>query len=98
MSNTTIVFKPRCDVFDEFILKNEPATLKQRFYFQISPNDLHERQILLSKIKTYQPPYYEFFGSNAIRNTSFALYKSSNNIIYMIVVKMQKPINYIIMQ
>jgi hypothetical protein len=68
----------RCETFDEFISKNEPATPRQRFYFQMSPFDLQERRKLLAKIKSCDAPYYEFFGSNAARNISFALYKSKN--------------------
>jgi hypothetical protein len=98
MNHTSAAIKYRCDNFDEFISNNEPATPRQRFYFQISPSDLLEGKKLLSKLKTYEAPYYEFFGSNALRNTSFALYKSSNNIIYMMVIRTQKPINYIIVQ
>ena len=87
----------RYDLFDNFISKNDPATLRQQFYFQISPSDLSERQKLLSEIKNYEAPYYEFFGSNASRNLSFALYKSCNNIIYMMVIRYNIPINYIVM-
>jgi hypothetical protein len=85
----------RCETFDEFISKNEPATPRQRFYFQMSPFDLQERQKLLAKIKSCDAPYYEFFGSNAARNISFALYKSKNNNIYMIVIKDQQIVNYV---
>lgn len=97
MSETARLIKMRYDMFDEFISKNEPATPKQRFYFQLSPYDLEERQKLLSKMKNYQAPYYEIFGSNALRNTSFALYKSCNDVIYMMVIKSKIPINYIVM-
>jgi hypothetical protein len=94
---TTIVTK--CyDIFDNFISENEPATPRQQFYFQISPSDLYNRQQLLSTIKNYEAPYYENFGSNASRNTTFALYKSPKNIIYMMVVKNKVPINYIVMK
>jgi hypothetical protein len=85
----------RCDIFDEFISKNEPATPRQRFYFQISPHDLQEGRNLMVKMKTCDAPYYEFFGANAARNISFALYKSRNNNIYMIVTKEKQIVNYV---
>ena len=94
MSKIIVGVKNRTDIFDDFISKNEPATPKQIFYFQLSPGDLYEKQQLLSKMNNYSAPYYEIFGSNALRNTSFALYKSSNEIIYMIVIKNKLPINY----
>ena len=97
--NETIGFTNRFDLLDDFISKNEPATLRQRFYFQISPTDLIEGRKLFAKFNTEdsQSPQYEIFGSNANRNTCFAMYKSTNNTIYMVVVKTQKPSNYIVM-
>jgi len=100
MNETYIGFTNRFDLLDDFISKNEPATLRQRFYFQISPTDLIEGRKLFTKMNTdgeSQTPQYEIFGSNAIRNTCFAMYKSTNNKIYMVVVKTQKPTNYIVM-
>jgi hypothetical protein len=99
MNETYIGFTNRFDILDDFISKNEAATLRQRFYFQISQTDLIEGRKLFAKMNAEdcQTSQYEIFGSNALRNTCFAMYKSSNNIIYMVVVKTQKPTNYIVM-
>ena len=84
------------EYLDTFIAKNEP-----NFYlleFAISYKDLRAGKKLFQKMKNSPKIGYEIFGSNGMGYTSFALYQSKDQLIYLIVVNIQTPTNYIIIE
>jgi hypothetical protein len=62
--------------------------------FSISYADLAEGQKLFYRMEQCAAPYYEIFGGTGYN--SFGLYKSSENKIYVILVDLQTPIGYAI--
>jgi len=79
----------RFAILDTFIASNQPCHAKNVHYFDISCRDLNDGKKLFERMINYQGPYYEIFGGCGYK--SFGLYKSSENIIYLIVVDLQTP-------
>lgn len=82
------------NLIEDFINKSKPDDSIHSF--AISYRDLDNGKILYNKMINNNKQHYEIFGSNAMGYTCFALYKSLNNIIYMIVVSIQTPTHYVI--
>jgi len=80
------------DYLDNFIANNEP---KDEIEESISVRDLSSGRNLYNEIKNSQETSYDIFGSNAMGYTCFALYKSKEQKIYLIIVKLQTPVCYI---
>ena len=84
----------RFAILDKFIASNQPCDAKNIHDFYISCRDLDDGKKLVERMATYAAPYYEIFGGCGYK--SFGLYKSSENIIYLIVVDMQTPEQYMV--
>jgi hypothetical protein len=83
----------RFAILDKFISDNKPHD-KRANYFDISCRHLNEGKKLFSRMKSYTAPYYEIFGGCGY--DSYGLYKSSENIIYLLVFNFQTIQNYIV--
>jgi hypothetical protein len=84
----------RFEILDKFIASNKPSK-KTPFSFYISCRDLDYGQKILEQMKQNTEPSYKIFGNCGY--SSFALYKSSENIIYFIKVYLQTIEEYIVM-
>lgn len=84
------------DLIEDFISKNKPTN--NIHSFAISCGDLYNGKILYNKMVNNNKQHYEIFGSNGMGYTCFALYKSLNNSIYMIVVSIQTPTHYVLIK
>jgi hypothetical protein len=77
----------------KFITNNKPTIDINDF--SISWSDLYMGKELYNKFKKSHNPNYEIFGSNGLGYTCFALYKSKEQNIYLIILINQSPIYYI---
>jgi len=82
----------RFAILDKFIADNKPVNGAN--YFDISCRDLNEGKKLFRRMNNYTAPYYEIFGGCGY--DSYGLYKSSANIIYLLVFNFQTIQNYIV--
>lgn len=82
----------RFQILDKLIADYKPHNSPHDF--SISYADLAEGQKLFDRMPQYTAPYYEIFGGTGYN--SFGLYKSSENKIYVILVDLQTPIGYAI--
>ena len=82
----------RFQILDQLIANYKPHNSPHDF--SISYADLAEGQKLFYRMEQYTEPYYEIFGGTGYN--SFGLYKSSQNIIYVISVNLQTPTGYAI--
>jgi hypothetical protein len=80
----------RFAILDKFISDNKPV--KDPSYFSISFHDLNEGKKLFRQMNNYTAPYYEIFGGCGY--DSYGLYKSSENIIYLLVFNFQTIKHY----
>ena len=84
------------DYLENFIKKNNPSD--NLLEFAISYRDLYNGKKKFNEMKKSDKVGYEIFGSNGMGYTSFGLFKSKDGIFYAIVVNIQTPINYIIIE
>jgi hypothetical protein len=83
------------DELDKFISETTPSdNIRQ---FGISCSDLYDGKKLYKEMKNDPSPNpkYEIFGSNSCGYTCFGLYKSKDQKMYIIEVRIQTPTNYI---
>ena len=80
----------RFAILDKFISENKPV--KESSYFSISFHDLDEGKKLFRRMNNYTAPYFEIFGGCGY--DSYGLYKSSENIIYLLVFNFQTIKHY----
>ena len=92
MHNTQEIY----DYLDSFITNNNPSY--NLFEFAISYRDLHNGKKKYNEMKKLDKVRYEIFGSNGMGYTSFGLFKSKDGKIYLIVVNIQTPTNYILIE
>jgi hypothetical protein len=81
------------ETVEEFIKHNKPSdnSIHENC---ISYRDIDNGKKIYNKLKDLSGNDYEIFGSNGMGYTSFALYKSKKNIIYMISIRIQTIVNY----
>jgi len=89
-------YKDLYDYLENFIENNNPSF--NIFEFAISYRDLYNGKKIFNEIKKSDQVCYEIFGSNGMGYTSFGLFKAKNKIIYLIVVNIQTPTNYIMIE
>lgn len=84
-----------CDILDEFI--KDTVESDSIYQFCISSRDLNYGKKVYNKLKNSEEKSasYELFGSNGAGYTAFALYKSKEDIIYVIRVSVDTPTDYI---
>ena len=78
---------------DKFIAENEPT--ENIGQFAISGRDLNDGKKMYNEMKNDPKPNYEIFGSNGGGYTCFGLCKSKDQNMYIIVVDIQTPTDYI---
>lgn len=76
---------------DEFISETNPKKTVGEFYISIA--DLLDGKEVYNKIRARREPSYEIFGSDGY--SSYALYKSSAEKIYLCEIDCQTPSKYI---
>jgi hypothetical protein len=76
---------------DEFISKTNPAKTVEDFY--ISNADLIDGKDVYNKMRATSRPSYEIFGSDGY--SSYSLYMSSAEKIYLCEIDCQNPSKYI---
>ena len=76
---------------DEFISKTNPTKTVEDFYISIA--DLIDGKEVYNKMRASSRPNYEIFGSDGY--SSYSLYKSSAEKIYLCEIDCQKPSKYI---
>jgi hypothetical protein len=94
MQNNEEDYQELYDYLDNFIATNNPNY--NLFEFAISYKDLYKGKKKYNEMKKLNKVTYEIFGSNGMGYISFGLYKSKDGIIYLIVVNIQTPTNYIL--
>ena len=82
----------RFQILDNFISTTKPSN-KNPIYCT-SCSDLRRAQNLFVQMENCAAPYYEIFGGCGY--DSFGLYKSSENIIYFIIVNFQTIKEYMV--
>jgi hypothetical protein len=80
------------DILDKFIENNNPV---KEIHHAISMNDLNFGKELYYAMKNSKKTSYEIFGSNGFGYTCYSLYQSKEEIIYLFVINIQKPIYYL---
>jgi len=78
---------------DKFIAEKTPSD--NICQFGISSTYLYNGKILYNEMKNVPNPKYEIFGWNGCGYTCFVLYKSKDQKMYIIEVRIQTPTNYI---
>jgi hypothetical protein len=81
------------DELDKFITDNEQTENIRDF--AISGRDLYDGKKMYNTMKNDPNPKYEIFGSNGGGYTCFGLYKSKDQNMYIIIVRVQTPVHYI---
>jgi hypothetical protein len=76
---------------DEFISKTKPTKTVEEFYISIA--DLIDGKEVYNKMRAKSGPSYNIFGSDGY--SSYALYKSSAEKIYLCEIDCQTPSKYI---
>ena len=76
---------------DEFINKTKPTKTVEEFYISIA--DLIDGKEVYNKMRAKSGPSYEIFGSDGY--SSYALYNSSAEKIYLCEIDCQTPSKYI---
>jgi hypothetical protein len=76
---------------DEFISKTNPTKSVGEFYISIA--DLIDGKEVYNKMRASSRPSYEIFGSDGY--SSYSLYKSSAEKIYLFEIDCQNPSKYI---
>lgn len=77
-----------------FLKPSAEVKSENRYNFSISYRDVDEGNESLKRLKEVDGPQYEIFGSNGMGYTSYSLYKSAENKIYLIEVQLQTPISF----
>jgi len=85
------------DELDKFIAENEATEKENIRQFGISCSDLYDGKKLYNEMKNDSSPNpkYEIFGSNGCGHQCFGLYKSKDQNMYIIEVRIQTPTNYV---
>jgi len=78
---------------DKFIAEKTPSD--NICQFGISSTYLYNGKILYNEMKNVPNPKYEIFGWNGCGYTCFVLYKSKDQKMYIIEVRIKTPTNYI---
>ena len=81
------------DELDKFIAETPPSDNIREL--AISCRDLHDGKKMYNEMKNHPNPKYEIFGSNGSGHTSFGLYKSKDQNMYIIKVNVQTPVHYV---
>jgi hypothetical protein len=76
---------------DDFISKTNPTKTVEEFYISIA--DLIDGKEVYNKMQARSEPSYNIFGSDGY--SSYALYKSSAEKIYLCEIDCQRPSKYI---
>ena len=76
---------------DEFIFETKPVETVGEFYISIA--DLIDGKEVYNKMRARSGPSYEIFGSDGY--SSYSLYKSSAEKIYLCEIDCQRPSKYI---
>uniref|UniRef100_A0A6C0L7M4 Uncharacterized protein n=1 Tax=viral metagenome TaxID=1070528 RepID=A0A6C0L7M4_9ZZZZ len=76
---------------DEFINKTKPVETVGEFYISIA--DLIDGKEVYNKMRASKSPGYEIFGGDGY--SSYSLYKSSAEKIYLCEIDCQRPSKYI---
>jgi hypothetical protein len=88
--------KKMYEYLDKFISETPPSDNIHEF--QISCRDLRDGKKMYNKMRNDPFPNYEIFGSNGGGYTCFGLYKSKDQKMYVIVVDIQTPTDYVIIE
>jgi hypothetical protein len=85
------------DELDKFIAENKPTEKENIGKFEISIRDYNDGKKMYNEMKNDPSPNpkYEIFGSNGCGHQCFGLYKSKDQNMYIIEVRIQTPTNYI---
>ena len=87
MSNIEVISA----LLDKFISETKPVKTVGDFYISIA--DLIDGKEVYNKMRARQGPGYNIFGSDGY--SSYALYKSSEEKIYLCEIDCQRPSKYI---
>jgi len=78
---------------DDFINKNEESN---DIFCRISSRDLKNGKKIYNEMRNSLDTSYSIFGSNGWGTTCFGLYKSKEQIIYLLLINIQSIIDYTI--
>jgi hypothetical protein len=76
---------------DDFINKNEESN---HIFCRISSRDLKNGKKIYNEMQNSLNTRYSIFGSNGGGTTSFVLYKSKEQIIYLLLIYIQSIVDY----